>query len=653
VTLFRQLVIAVLAALLLLYMGNLVVSFTNAKSLVERQMQIHAQDAATSIALSITQAAQGDDLATLETIVNAVSDSGFYQRIYFVDLEGNTAVERAFPVKAQNVPDWFVGVLGLPEYEGVAEVSSGWARLGQVVVVSHPGQAYQNLWQTLARQLSWFTLMGFAVCVVAFYAVRRLLAPLHDVERQANAICEQEFVQQINIPNTRELKVVVEAMNRLSARLQGLFLNQSDMIRNLRYQSHTDVVTGLSNRTDFDARLNTYARDETGAHTGLLMIFALRNLGRINELAGRSEGNDVLRFFAQTLVDGVAGYAHALIARRQGQEFAVFIPDITEDVADALAASLIVDASRVTWQQQEQEALSIVMGYSYSNEITNGPELLSEADMALHCLDVDGGQTWSKFSTEGEANAPVVSRSVLDWKKFVERAIADKAIELHVQQTVSVPEQRRVAYEVYSRFNAPGDNQLTAGTVIPMVERFGHSAAFDKLVLQSLATTAYDSADVLAVNICPGSISSASFHDWLADFLAANKELASRLVIEISEHALKIEENHIRAFERLLARTNTGLAIDHFGLESSAFGYLATLPLRYLKIHRSFIKNIHLSQENQFYVKALGQLAQTREIQVIVEGVEIEAEWQTLARMKIDAAQGYFFGHPEPLKSRA
>lgn len=650
-TLFRQLVTAVLTALLLLYMGNLVVSFTNAKSLVEHQMQIHAQDAATSIALSMTQA--GDDLATLETMINAVSDSGFYQRIYFVDMDGTRVVEREFPVKVENVPDWFVRALGLPEYEGVAEVSSGWARLGNLVVVSHPGQAYQNLWQTLARQLGWFTLMGLAVCVVAFYAVRRLLAPLHEVERQANAICEQEFVQQKNIPNTRELKVVVEAMNRLSARLQGLFLNQSDMIRDLRRQSHTDVITGLSNRTDFDARLNTYARDENGAHTGLLMIFALTNLGRINELAGRSAGNDILRFFAQTLLQGVEHYDHAVVARRQGQEFAVFVPDIAEDVADALAASLIVDVSRVTWQQQDQEALSIVMGYSYNNEITNGPELLSEADMALHCLDARSGQTWSKFSSDGEANVPVVSRSVLDWKKFVERAIADKAVQLYVQQTVSVPDRQTVAYEVYSRFNAPGDNQLTAGTVVPMVERFGHAATFDKLVLQSLAATAASTTGVLAVNICPGSISSASFHDWLAGFLAANKELASRLVLEISEHALKIEENHIRAFERLLSRASTGLAIDHFGLESSAFGYLATLPLRYLKIHRSFIKNIHLSQENQFYVKALAQLAQTREIQVIVEGVEIEAEWQALARMKIDAAQGYFFGHPEPLQSEA
>lgn len=649
-TLSKQLILAVLAALVLLYFGTLAVSFGNARLLVEEQMQVHAQDGATSIALSMTQAAAGEDKATLETLLNAVSDSGFYQRIYFQDMAGNQTLERVFSVSIDGVPAWFVNAVEIPNYQGVAEVSSGWVRLGTLHVVSHPGQAYQHLWQVLVRQLVWFSLMGGFVCIAAFFAIRKLLRPLSEVELQANAICNQEFVIQESIPRTRELKVVVQAMNRLAERLKGLFANQAELIQDLRFKSHTDEVTGLSNRADFDGRLNTFTRDESGSHSGSLMIFALQNLSRINALAGREEGNEVLRTLGQCLRRCVGHHELALVARRQGQEFAVFVPDIAADVADSLAASLLLEASRISWRHQETEQLSLLMGFTYAAEITNGPELLSEADMALHSIDQSSAQTWAKFTAEQEISAPVVSRSVVDWKTFVERVLENKAITLRAQQAVSVPDKVALNLEIYARFLADDNNELAAGTVMPMVERFGHAATFDKLVLTTLAESVNERPDLVAVNICPGSISSPSFQGWLVEFLAAHQTLAERLVFEVSEHGLKLAGQDIKVFQDILSRYNAGLAIDHFGLESSAFGYLASLPLRYLKVHRSFIKNIHLSHDNQFYVKALAQLAQTREIRLVVEGVENEAEWQVLSKMNIDGAQGYYFGHPQPLK---
>lgn len=649
-TLYRQLIIAVLGVLVLLYLGNLFVSFNNSKSLVAQQMQTHAKDAATSLALSMSQAADNNDIATLNTMLNAVSDSGYYKQIYFVDINGDTVLSKEFPVLIEGVPQWFVNMMQLPDYDGSAEVASGWVMLGKLVVVSHPGQAYRSLWNALIQQLVWFSLIGAGSCAVVFFAVRTLLVPLRAVENQANSICDQQFVQQTQLPKTRELRVVVEAMNRLSARLEGLFLSQSELISDLRYQSRTDIVTGLSNRTDFDARLNAFTRDEAGSHCGVLMIFALHDLSRINEISGRRGGNDVLQDLGQKLKEGIENYDKALLARRQGQEFSIFLPDIEEQEAESVAASLMLNIAGISWQHQGQLPLVVTMGFTYTSDFQNGPELLSEADMALHGIDLDGGETWRKFSDFGSGAIPTVSRSVLDSKAFVAQAISEKAVELYFQKTVSVPDQQVIAYEVYSRFCAPDDYRLTASTVMPMVRRFGYSTALDKLVLEILAGTSIQGDQMLAVNLCPESISDASFCDWLPGFLANNQDLASRLVIEIPEHALKVAEANIRSLAGVLARFNSGLALDHFGMESSAFGYLASMPLRYLKVHRSYVKNIHLSRDNQFYIKALVQLAQTREIQVIVEGVETEAEWQMLSNMNISAGQGFFLGYPEALQ---
>ena len=649
-TLYRQLTIAVLAALLLLYLESLAVSFNNTKSLVAQQMEANTQDAATSLAFSMSQTVTGNDIGMLESMLNKVSDSGHYRRIYFVDIKDNTVLERDFPVQVQGVPQWFANIMHLPDYQAEAEVTSDWVILGKLVVVSHPGQAYQNSWQALVRQLMWFSLLGVIIGVVAFLAVRRVVTPLRGIETQANEICEQRFVQQEALPKTRELRAVVVALNRLSSKLKALFDSQADLIGDLRQRSHIDVVTGLSNRTDFDARLNTFVSDEAETHCGALMIIALNNLGSINELAGRLEGNEVLRLLGLSLQRGLEDHEEALVARRQGAEFGLFVPDITEQEADALAASLILEASRISWQHQEQLPLSITMGFTYSNKVTNGPELLSEADMALHSIDIDNDEGWSKFSAMEAAGVPLVSRSALDWKKFIEQTIVDRAVELYIQPTVAVSNKQPLAFEVYARFRTTDDHQLTAGTVIPMVRRFGCSVALDQLVLEKLAETVPEGSETLAVNICAESVRSTAFCEWLPTFLAANKELARRLVIEVSEQTLKTSKSDIRSFQNILARYDSGLAIDHFGLESSSFGYLASIPLRYLKVHRSFVRNIHLSRDNQFYVKALAQLARTREIQIVVEGVETEAEWSVLSALNIDSAQGFLLGHPQALQ---
>ena len=177
-TLIRQLIIAVVLLFICLYAGNTLFTLQNNRLLVEDQMEVHAQDTATSLALSMTQAAQDKDIATLDTMFNAVSDSGYYQRIYFTDLEQNIVIDRQFSISIETVPGWFVSMIPLPSPEGKAEVSSGWSQLGVLTVISHPGQAYAKLWKVTTTQLEWFAGITLLVCLLAYFALKWLLLPL-------------------------------------------------------------------------------------------------------------------------------------------------------------------------------------------------------------------------------------------------------------------------------------------------------------------------------------------------------------------------------------------------------------------------------------------------------------------------------------------
>jgi diguanylate cyclase (GGDEF)-like protein len=650
VTLFRQLIIAVVILFACLYAGNTLFTLHNNRLLVEDQMEVHAQDTATALALSMTQAAQDKDIATLDTMFNAVSDSGYYQRIYFTDLEQNIVIDREFPVSIETVPNWFVGMMPLPSPEGRAEVSSGWSQMGVLTVVSHPGQAYSKLWQVTTTQLGWFAGITLLVCLLAYFALKWLLAPLTRVEQQANEIYEKRFVTQDKIPKTRELGRVVLAMNRMADHLKELFNDQLTTIGQLQKQSFRDAVTGLSNRSDFDNRLGSFVDDkEAGAHTGALIIVAMHDIAAVNEFAGRGEGNNLLKAIGECLNNAVLAYPRALVARRQGQEFTVFLPDVTPQEGEELAGAIFNAVQTVNWRHHDKCPLHFHMGYTYHSEVTNGGEMLGEADIALKQAKLQGINRWAKLSDVQDGDVPVLGRTLQEWQDYLEQTIKGHQIVPHYQPVLSVSDNEIVAHKVFVRF-LNGEDLLAAAVVIPIAERLGLMPQLDQLILESLASANRNKAfsGKLCVSLSMVSVQTNGFMQWLDSFLSSQRKLASRLVFEVSEHAMTVDDKSIRRLDKLLQKCGASMAIDGFGLKSSAFGYLSSLLLHHLKVHRSFLRGLDQNSDNQFYIRSLVQLAHSRDVQLWLEGVESELEWKQLAELGVDAAQGYFLGKLQP-----
>ncbi|MGE3296567.1 MAG: EAL domain-containing protein [Porticoccaceae bacterium] len=648
-TLFRQLVLAVLALTLLLYGVNSAISLSNTRGLVAQQMAVHAQDAATSMALALSQGDIAADPTLQEVLFNAISDGGYYQRIQFREPNGEIRLAREFPAGELRVPGWFVALMALPEYTGRAEVSNGWNRLGEILVVSNPGQTYRQLWRLAWEQLLWFTVAAILFSGLGILGLRWLLRPLGHIEAQADAIREQRFVVQEVLPRARELRSVVDAMNRMAQGLRQLFASQAGMIADLRRAAAVDPVTGLANRADFDARMNALVADDMEARRGMLAIIALDELARINDLAGRTEGNTLLAAIGQGLRDGLAEYSGAVVARRQGAEFAVFVADLDAREADVAALHALRCAEATAFAHREELPLRFRMGYSYSSAIDRETDLLGEADQALRRVAPGAAPNYLRHGAVDAGAIPLVSRPGFDWAGLIESLLAQRSLELLYQPTVGGPGRDPIGCEVYSRMRPEaGAHAIAAGVLLPMVERVGRAPAYDRLVLELLAARTDLESPMYAVNLGIPSLRSAEFRSWLDEFLAVNRALANRLVFEVPERALAVAEGATRDFQRLVGSHGCGLALDHFGLESSNFAYLGSLPLAHVKVHRSITRDIDQQRDNQFYLKFMAELMRAREMLLLVEGIEREAEWSTCAELGVDAGQGFLLGRPEP-----
>ena len=166
--LFRQLFWGVSLCFLALLMVVEWVSFSGARTYMQQQLASHAQDAATSLGLSLATALQAGDAVLAETIIGPVFDRGYYQSIEIISPKGETIAAKRLSPTPPTVPHWFTHLAVLEPPTAESLITRGWQQLGRVVVTSHPNFAYLQLWHTATEMLVWMTL-GYLVAVGSLF----------------------------------------------------------------------------------------------------------------------------------------------------------------------------------------------------------------------------------------------------------------------------------------------------------------------------------------------------------------------------------------------------------------------------------------------------------------------------------------------------
>ncbi len=620
----------------------------NARHYLQNQMYVHAQDTATSLGLSLTTATEDGDVATIESMLDVIFDRGYYSHIYFNDLKGKKKFERAKDFSDSDIPQWFIALVKLPRPYGNAEVLSGWQRIGELTVISHPGYAYRDLWHIAKEQALWFSFVTVITILFASFAVRYLLAPLNKVVQQADAICERNFVVLKEIPRTRELRRVVEAMNRMAEKTKVLFTQQVDLTESLFAQARLDPVTKLSNRRDFDSRFSAYMHSEEGDSSGALILVQIKDFSRYNEIYSREQGDELLLMIAEKLTEVFEGMANVILARRAGADFTAFLPQVTGSEAEEILDSLYVELVTVHPFNQSTMGYSLHIGLAYSSRVSEEKRLLQKADMALRAAQKRGPNNYQIYHEQAlDQGTDNTLKDALEWRQVLQQVLADRSLVLHFQPVFSLEPQTLLLYEVLCRIEV--DNQLvTAGVFLPMAERYGLLEEFDQLIIDLLIeqNVVGQHRVPFSVNLSLQSIQSDKFVRWLQAKLLENNELRQRIVLEVPEYIVRVAETPLKRMNDILVPLGVGFSIDHFGSGAAAFSYLASLQLQFLKVDRNYVEDIDSNPDNRFFIRSVEQIAQSKDICLLVEGVESEAEWQTLKTLNVGGAQGYFLGRP-------
>ena len=122
---------------------------------------------------------------------------------------------------------------------------------------------------------------------------------------------------------------------------------------------------------------------------------------------------------------------------------------------------------------------------------------------------------------------------------------------------------------------------------------------------------------------------------------------ARRLILEFPEYGASAKAEHLIAWIDRLSQLGVQFSLDHFGKGFSSFAYLRAIKVDYLKVDGSFVRNLNQQEDNQFFLRAVADIAHGLDMQVIAESVEAEVVWHTLQGMRIDGGRGFWLGGPE------
>lgn len=643
-TLSKQLIALISGMFLLIFAGTFWISVENTRSYLMLQLVTQTQNVADSFGLSLASHMQRKDIAAVDTMVNAVFDSGYYKSLTLSDISGKLIIERENTSQIEGVPAWFIHRLTLetPQVESI--ITTGWMQTGRLTIVAHPGLAYKKLWQT-TQQTFWWSVVAFVLSLIAvLLLLRTILRPLKAVELQALAICEREFPVQDTLPRTRELKRVVLAMNKMSKKLQDFIHKLSDRAEKMHKEAHEDALTGLRNRRAFNTMLESILHGREEGMVGSLVIVRMSAFADYNKQHGVQMGNELLINTAEKLHETSIKYTTAEVFRMSGTDFAILLPKTDLVIAKEVGKSLsdAMSALAITHHMDELAHIGIAL---FKGDYQLG-EILADADAALASARRLGVNAYFIQSKKTEALGNDA------WKALIESTLSDQYIELLAQPVFNKSEE--VLYkEIFIRIRDKCDKNISPGVFVSMADRLGLSQQLDKLVIMKVTEWLESNAardETLAVNLSAYSISQLGFQDWLAEHFDKHPDLAKVLKFEISEQGLMQHVESAKSFIHLVHEKGGEVVMEHFGTRLSSFQILRQLKVNFIKMSGGYTRDIVHHGDNRFFLQTVTDIAHGLDIEVIAEQVETEEEANVLKELGIHVMQGYYFGAPELLR---
>ncbi|MBD8527766.1 EAL domain-containing protein [Pseudomarimonas arenosa] len=442
-----------------------------------------------------------------------------------------------------------------------------------------------------------------------------------------------------------ELTLLAELAEDIAFALSTIYTREL-----LDYSEEHDAVTGLLSRQGFLHRLSQVL-EQYPEHPRALFCCDLKRFRQINESLGRAAGDAMLGQFAQRLQRHWADCAD--IARLGGDVFAALIlrpRQLNERVqrfvewsSQDLGGAFDIGGQQIATRARLGVAL-------FPGDANDAASLLQKAESALQNCKLSG-QHYLFFRPEMTARVA----DSLRLESRLRGAIRDQRLRLHYQPKLSLASGELRGLEALLRWTDDELGDVPPNAFVPLLEETGLILEVGdwamRQALNDVRRCAHEGNLPLrvAVNVSALQLAQPDFVPRVLKICTGDVAGARQLELEVTESLLMHDvEANIQKL-RSLGEAGVDTAIDDFGTGYSSLAYLARLPVRALKIDRSFVNGVLELRESRLIVSTTISLAHSLGLDVVAEGVEQEAQAELLREWQCDEIQGYWICKPMPI----
>ena len=440
----------------------------------------------------------------------------------------------------------------------------------------------------------------------------------------------------------------------LSVAMQSLFSQVRTNLDHVQSLALFDQITGLANRTSFCRQVERHLTGRQTDAMAALFFIDLDGFKGVNDTLGHAAGDQLLARVAGRLREVVmaqvsAGTGDAVIGRLAGDEFTMFFPMLPGPSAAARIARAVQFAlgERFDLGSQHVELGASIGIACYPEHGDTLSALLRAADVAMYHAKHQGRGRAEIYSAELALEA--ADRAELERDLLL--ALQRDEFLLQFQPQIAATSGQAVAAEALVRWAHPERDLVMPGAFVPVAEESGTIVALGDWVMSRVCETAARWAQAgqrqrIAINISTRELAQADFFLRLRHAMATYQAPATMLELEITESvAMEMDQ---RILEQLAALRGEGLrvAIDDFGTGYSNLARLKELPVDRVKIDRSLVRDIATSAEARTICSAVVGLIQGLGMEVVIEGIETEAQMEMLRVIGCTLFQGYHLARP-------
>lgn len=516
--------------------------------------------------------------------------------------------------------------------------------------------------EILLKQSGILLLLFAFIATVIFFIYEQLAHGLNRLMKATEQIKKRNFNIEIELEANDEFNALAQSFNSMTSEIKAVVQQltaQNELLKEemdlktrmdeqIAYMKQYDNLTGLPNKQSLYRRLDELiVKSQQDNKLGAVVVLGIDQFKKINEAYGIEVGDELLKIFAKRLRTGLGA---DLVSRITGDEFCIIFYGLSalDDVLVRLERLQGIISSTYTIADHDLYLSASIGISSFPSDTQHSKDLVKFATSAM--MSAKESQQNDQFRFY-DVNIEKNLRSKVDLMNSLRQAIEKDELQLNYQPITDGGSGKILGLEALLRWHSEAFGYIPPNIFIPLAEEMRYIAELEKWVIQRvirdldiIEASALKDA-YISINISAIDLDSHVFMDFLTQTMSGLGERASKILLEITEGVLIHHYDSVVPKLSQLADLGVKIALDDFGTGYSSMKYIKHLPIHYLKIDRSFVKDFP-SLDDGSIASIIINLAKAFKLKVIAEGVETEGQANFLLSQGCQAHQGFYYSRP-------